>query len=82
MHPVFVTRPVRSVEDLGAAIIVAAYGRAAAEPRPVPRNLDALADLLRETQGRRVVVTDWRVPEASIGALLDVFADAGVELAR
>lgn len=80
MHPVFVTRPVRSVEDLGAAIIVAAYGCAAAETRPVPRNLDALADLLRETQVRRVVVTDWRVPEASIGGLLDVFADTGVEL--
>ena len=82
MHPVFVTHPVRSVEDLGAAIITAAYGRAAPETRPVPRNLDALADLLRETQVRRVVVTDWRVPEASIGGLLDVLADAGVELAR
>lgn len=82
MHPVFVTRPVRAVEDLGAAIIVAAYGCAAAETRPVPRNLDALADLLRETQVRRVVVTDWRVPEASIGGLFDVFADTGVELAR
>lgn len=82
MHPVFVTRPVRSVEDLGAAIIVAAYGCAAAETRPVPRNLDALADLLRETQVRRVVVTDWLVPEASIGGLLDVLADTGVELDR
>lgn len=82
MHPVFVTRPVRAVEDLGAAIIVAAYGCAAAETRPVPRNLDALADLLRETQVRRVVVTDWRVPEASIGGLFDVFADTGVELDR
>ena len=82
MHPVFVTHPVRSDEDLVAAIITAAYGRAAPETRPGPRNLDALADLLRETQVRRVVVTDWRVPEASKGALLDVFADAGVELAR
>lgn len=82
MHPVFVTRPVRSVEDLGAAIIVAACGCAAAETRPVPRNLDALADLLRETGVRRVVVTDWRVPEASIGGLLEMLADEGVELAR
>jgi len=31
---------------------------------------------------RRVVVTDWQVPEASIGGLLDVFADASVGLAR
>ena len=82
MHPVFVTRPVRSVEDLGAAVRRDDDGRAAVETRPVPRNLDALADLLRETQVRRVVVTDWRVPEASIGGLLDVFADTGVELAH
>lgn len=82
MHPVLITHPVHSVVDLGAAIIVAAYGRAAPETRPVPRNLDALADLLRETQVRRVVVTDWQVPEESAGGLLDVFADAGVELSR
>lgn len=82
-NPVFVTRPVRAVEDLGAAIIAAVYGAGEqAEARPVPRNLDALADLLRETQVRRVVVTDWRVPEASIGGLLEVLADEGVELIR
>lgn len=81
-NPVFVTRPVRSVEDLGAAIIAAAYGPAETEARPVPRNLDALADLLRETQVRRVVVTDWQVPEVSVAGLLDVLADEGVELTR
>ena len=42
----------------------------------------AAARALMQRGVRRVVVTDWRVPEASIGALLDVFADAGVELAR
>ena len=44
MPAVFVMRPVRSIEDLGAAIIAAVYG--AADSRPVPRNLDALADQL------------------------------------
>lgn len=84
MPAVFVTRPVRSVEDLGAAIIAAVYGAGAASPdsRPVPRNLDALADLLRETRVTRVVVTDWGMPEASIGGLLEVLADEGVELSR
>jgi len=93
MPAVFVTRPVRSIEDLGAAIIAAVYGagasEAAASPapaspdaRPVPRNLDALADLLRETRVKRVVVTDWGMPEASIGGLLEVLADEGVELSR
>ena len=99
MPAVFVTRPVRSIEDLGAAIIAAVYGagatsEAAAPPdasspaasspdaRPVPRNLDALADLLRETRVKRVVVTDWGMPEASVGGLLEVLADEGVELSR
>lgn len=80
MPAVFVTRPVRSIEDLGAAIIAAVYG--ATDSRPVPRNLDALADLLRETRVTRVVVTDWGMPEASIGGLLEVLTDEGVELSR
>lgn len=90
MPAVFVMRPVRSIEDLGAAIIAAVYGAGAAaspadaspDARPVPRNLDALADLLRETRVTRVVVTDWGMPEASIGGLLEVLADEGVELSR
>ena len=79
MPAVFLTRPVRSIEDLGAAIIATVYG--AADSRPVPRNLDALADLLRETRVKRVVVTDWAMPEASIDGLLEVLADEGVTLA-
>ena len=95
MPAVFLTRPVRSIEDLGAAIIAAVYGAGAAsspdgaspdgaspDARPVPRNLDALADLLRETRVKRVVVTDWGMPEASIGGLLEVLADEGVEFSR
>lgn len=93
MPAVFVMRPVRSIEDLGAAIIAAVYGAGASEAasspdaaspdaRPVPRNLDALADLLRETRVTRVVVTDWGMPEASIGGLLEVLADEGIELSR
>lgn len=95
MPAVFLTRPVCSIEDLGAAIIAAVYGAGAAaspdgaspdvaspDARPVPRNLDALADLLRETRVKRVVVTDWGIPEASIGGLLEVLADEGVELSR
>lgn len=83
MPAVFVTRPVRSIEDLGVAIIAAVYGAGAAaspDARPVPRNLDALADLLRETRVKRVVVTDWAMPEASIDGLLEVLADEGVAL--
>ena len=90
MPAVFVMRPVRSIEDLGAAIIAAVYGAGVAaspdgaspDARPVPRNHDALADLLRETRVKRVVVADWGIPEASIGGLLEVLAGEGVELSR
>lgn len=52
------------------------------DARPVPRNLDALADLLRETQTDRLVVTDWRASEELTGKLLNVFSHEGVTLVR
>lgn len=50
------------------------------DERPVPRNLDALADLLRETQAHHLVVTDWHVPTELADRLLDVLALEGVQL--
>lgn len=52
------------------------------DARPVPRNLDALADLLRETQTDRLVVTDWRASEELTIKLLNVFAHEGITLVR
>ena len=78
MNPIFVTRAVRSLEDLGRAVLSAAYGRD--DDRPVPTNLDALADLLRETGVGRVVVADWRVEGSSSSGLRAVFEGEGVEL--
>lgn len=52
------------------------------DARPVPHNLDALADLLRETQTHRLVVTDWRASEELTGKLLNVFSHEGVILVR
>lgn len=83
--------PVRSIEDLGAGIIAAVYapeertssqftGPANPDERPVPRNLDALADLLRETQAHHLVVTDWHIPAELADRLLDVLALEGVRL--
>ncbi|WKK61932.1 hypothetical protein QYQ98_03315 [Corynebacterium sp. P3-F1] len=83
--------PVRSIEDLGAGIIAAVYapeertspqltGPANPNERPVPRNLDALADLLRETQAHHLVVTDWHIPTEVADRLLDVLALEGVQL--
>ncbi|SIS50325.1 hypothetical protein SAMN05444817_10973 [Corynebacterium appendicis CIP 107643] len=94
---VVISRPVHSIADLGVGIIDAIYSpdepaatsaSPSAEPdpdpgaRPVPRNLDALADLLRETQTDRLVVTDWRASEELTGKLLNVFSHEGVTLVR
>ena len=83
-NTVCVTRPVHSIEDLGTAIIDAVYDSREVEEntptRPVPRNLDALADLLRETRVDRVIVTDWRVPRDLGDQLLHVFTCEGVAL--
>lgn len=90
-----ISRPVHSIADLGAGIIDAVYDPdkpASTSPspganpdpdaRPVPHNLDALADLLRETQTDRLVVTNWRASEELTGKLLNVFAHEGVTLVR
>lgn len=75
---VLVSRPVRSVADLGAALTVAAFGPASGYP--APRNLDALADFLRETQFARVQVEHWALPAAPTRSVREVFADAGAHL--
>lgn len=77
VNTIVIARPVRSIEDLGAGILDAVY---ASDARPVPRNLDALADLLRETQASRLVVSDWRVPEEQSKRLRQVLALEGVQL--
>lgn len=77
VNTIVIARPVRSIEDLGAGILDAVY---ASDERPVPRNLDALADLLRETRANRLVVSEWRVPEEQSKRLRQVLALEGVQL--
>ena len=64
----------------GGAVGDDEVGPADAAERPAAANLDALADLLRETRVKRVVVADCGLPEASLRSVLEVFADEGVEL--
>lgn len=95
-NTIVVARPIHSIEDLGAGIIDAVYAsddptctstssphNHSADPdeRPIPRNLDALADLLRETQANRLVVSDWQVPENLADRILRVLELEGVQLA-
>lgn len=79
VNTIVIARPVHSIEDLGAGIIDAVY---ASDERPIPRNLDSLADLLRETRARRLVVSDWRVPEELTGKLHNVFSRESIILVR
>ena len=81
MNPIFLANPVHTLGDLARGILTAAYGPKDAANRPVPTNLDALADLLRETQVKRVVVASWRVEGSSTSKMRAVFEDEGVELA-
>lgn len=76
---IVIARPVHSIEDLGVSIIDAVY---ASDERPIPRNLDSLADLLRETRASRLVVSDWRVPEELTGKLHNVFSRESIILVR
>ena len=79
---VVISRPVHTIEDLSLGIIAAVYDEELIDARPVPRNLDALADLLRETQVNRLVVTDWRVSEELTSKLLHVFDNEQISLSR
>ena len=97
-NTIFIARPVHSIEDLATAIIAAVYGdeeesstatATADSPqitdpnaRPVPHNLDALADLLRETDVNHLVVMNWRMPEELTSKLLHVFANEHIQLTR
>lgn len=82
MNTIVIARPIHSIEDLGAGIIAAVYASEEPDARPIPRNLDALADLLRETQANRLVVSDWRVPDDLADRILRVFAHEGLTLVR
>lgn len=50
------------------------------DARPVPRNLDALADLLRETQIDQLVVAEWQVPAPLTLRLREVLRNEGISL--
>ncbi|WJY90227.1 hypothetical protein [Corynebacterium confusum] len=50
--------------------------------RPAPRNLDALADFLRELGLDSIVCADWCLPEADSRRLRRVLDDLDVRLLR
>lgn len=77
-NPVLVTSPVRTRSDLFGALANVLYPA----ERRAPTNLDGLADLLRETRVRRVIVSHWELNDDDSRQLSRVFKDVGAELVR
>lgn len=75
-NPIIITTPVREPRDLYDALARATY-RAG---RPAPRNLDGMADLIREFGVSRVLCAHWRLPDSDDARVRAVLADLGVEL--
>lgn len=70
--------PVGTVVELAEALSAAVFG----PRRPAPRNLDGLADLLREARVGEVAVRGWRLSPAAGERVEEVFRDNGVRLRR
>ena len=77
-NPILLTGPVSTVADVCVALSGSVFG----PERPAPRNLDGLADLLREARPARVIASDWRLPADDTRKVLAVFRDNRVELMR
>lgn len=77
-NPVLLTAPVESVADVAAGISRAVFGT----QRPAPRNLDGLADMLREAHVTRVIACDWQLSAVDTMRVLEVFSDNNVTLVR
>ena len=77
-NPILLTSPVATVAELTAAISQAVFGC----ERPAPRNLDGLADLLRESRITRVIACDWQLDPNATRRVVEVFRDNNVTLSR
>ncbi|MBC3185136.1 hypothetical protein H7347_00820 [Corynebacterium sp. zg-331] len=74
--PLLITRPLASRHDLYQALARCLFRG----ERSAPTNLDAMADLLRETQVRTIVCAQWDLPTADDRAVREVLGDLGIAL--
>ena len=79
--PVLINDTLHSLEDFYAALASSLWLPHNQE-RPVPRNLDHMADLLKETRVKKVICSYWRLPDAETARILEVFEDLGIALVR
>lgn len=74
MHRILITEPVRTRQEFYDAL-----GRLHMCGRPAPRNLDDLADFLRETHVRVILASDMELDDAAVA---EVLRDLEVRLYR
>ncbi|KQB86853.1 hypothetical protein [Corynebacterium lowii] len=77
-NPLLLTGPLTSRQDLYAALACCLCS----DNRPAPKNLDAMADLLREAQVRTIICAQWELPPPDDRAVRAVFHDLGIAFQR
>ncbi|MFK3620461.1 hypothetical protein FKE98_06030 [Corynebacterium aurimucosum] len=77
MQRILITEPIRTREDFYSAL-----GRLHGCTSGAPRNLDALADFLREQHIVAIIAADFDMVEEDLARVRTVLEDQGVALVR
>lgn len=77
MQRILITEPIRTREDFYSAL-----GRLHGCQSGAPRNLDALADFLREQHIVAIIAADFDMVEEDLARVRTVLEDQGVALVR
>ncbi|ACP33386.1 barstar family protein [Corynebacterium aurimucosum] len=77
MQRILITEPIRTREDFYGAL-----GRLRSCTSGAPRNLDALADFLREQHIVAIIAADFDMVEEDLAPISMVLEDQGVALVR
>lgn len=77
MQRILITEPIRTREDFYSAL-----GRLRGCTSGAPRNLDALADFLREQHIVAIIAADFDMVEEDLAQVRTVLEDQGVALVR
>ena len=77
MQRILITEPIRTREDFYSAL-----GRLHGCTSGAPRNLDALADFLREQHIVAIIAADFDMAEEDLARVRTVLEDQGVALVR
>ncbi|MHA7725888.1 barstar family protein [Corynebacterium sp. HMSC065D07] len=77
MQRILITEPIRTREDFYSAL-----GRLRGCQSGAPRNLDALADFLREQHIVAIIAADFDMVEEDLARVRTVLEDQGVALVR